>query len=144
MLTFLPWKNHDVWTLACSAGVLFGRANVISSRSFIQPIMFVDGGGWGVGAAKGKIFTTPPLPLSLFLTGDRPLGTNFFLSPAFCWHLKKTWRPQFLVRKYWVLARQNCACCAGYWNCAYFLQHVQSAKGAFRAYFKVCYSCYEY
>ena len=29
-------KNHP----ACSAGVLFGRANVISSRSFIRSAMF--------------------------------------------------------------------------------------------------------
>ena len=137
------YRNHSLrWKLLTRAINVKKLAIVYSTI----PVWFGDrgGGGWGVGTAKGKIFTTPPLPLSLFLTGDRPLGTNFFLTPAFCWHLKKTWRPQFLVRKYWVLARQNCACCAGYWNHAYFLLHVQSAKSAFRAYFKVCYSCYEY
>ena len=41
----------------------------------------------GVGEVQGDvIFTAPPLPLSLFLTVNCPLGTNFFLSPAFQCH----------------------------------------------------------
>ena len=42
---------------------------------------------WTVGVGEGKKKkkkTIPPHPpLSLFLTVDRPLGTNLFLSPAF-------------------------------------------------------------
>ena len=77
------YRNHSLrWKLLTRAINVKKLAIVYSTI----PVWFGDrgGGGWGVGTAKGKIFTTPPLPLSLFLTGDRPLGTNFFLSPAFC------------------------------------------------------------
>ena len=48
----------------------------------------------GVGEVQGDvIFTAPPLPLSLFLTVNCPLGTNFFLSPAFHCHYYQIWRP---------------------------------------------------
>ena len=73
-----------------SAGVLLVRANVISSRSFIQPAMFDLQSKWTVGEGGGGreklIFTSPPSPLSLLLTFERPLGTNLFLSPAFRCH----------------------------------------------------------
>ena len=73
-----------------SPGVLLVRANVISSRSFIQPAMFDLQSKWTVGEGGGGreklIFTSPPSPLSLLLTFERPLGTNLFLSPAFRCH----------------------------------------------------------
>ena len=73
-----------------SAGVLLVRANVISSRSVIQPAMFDLQSKWTVGEGGGGreklIFTSPPSPLSLLLTFERPLGTNLFLSPAFRCH----------------------------------------------------------
>ena len=76
--------------LACSAGVLLMQANAINSQSFIRPAMFdlQLSGRWGRGRGKEKnVICAPlPLPLSLFLTVDRPLGTNFFLSPAFRCH----------------------------------------------------------
>ena len=36
---------------------------------------------WTVGVGQNP--PSPTLPLSLFLTDGAPLGTNFFLSPAF-------------------------------------------------------------
>ena len=76
--------------IARSASVLLVRANVISSRSFIQPAMFDFQSKWTVGEGGGGreklIFTSPPSPLSLLLTFERPLGTNLFLSPAFRCH----------------------------------------------------------
>ena len=68
--------------LACSAGVLLMQANAINSQSFIRPAMFdlQLSGRWG-GERKNVICAPLPLPLSLFLTVDRPLGTNFFFSP---------------------------------------------------------------
>ena len=51
--------------LACCAGILLGRA------------MFDLEVEWTA---------SPPSPLSLFLTVNRPLNTNFFLSPAFRCH----------------------------------------------------------
>ena len=73
-----------------SAGVLLVRANVISSRSFIQPAMFDLQSKWTVGEGGGGreklIFTSPPSPLSLLLTFEPSLGTNLFLSPAFRCH----------------------------------------------------------
>ena len=76
--------------IARSASVLLVRAHVISSRSFIQPVMFDFQSKWTVGEGGGGreklIFTSPPSPLSLLLTFERPLGTNLFLSPAFRCH----------------------------------------------------------
>ena len=76
--------------IARSASVLLVRANVISSRLFIQPVMFDFQSKWTVGEGGGGreklIFTSPPSPLSLLLTFERPLGTNLFLSPAFRCH----------------------------------------------------------
>ena len=76
--------------IARCASVLLVRANVISSRSFIQPAMFDFQSKWTVGEGGGGreklIFTSPPSPLSLLLTFERPLGTNLFLSPAFRCH----------------------------------------------------------
>ena len=46
----------------------------------------MDGGGRGRDIRD--LFTSLPPPLSLFLTVNRPLGTNFFLSPAFRCHYK--------------------------------------------------------
>ena len=47
----------------------------------------VGDGGREKKKTKNKKKTTPPHPpLSLFLTVDRPLGTNLFLSPAFRYH----------------------------------------------------------
>ena len=46
----------------------------------------MDGRGRGWWKGKKTIFTTLPLPLSLFLITKRPLGANFFLSPALCCH----------------------------------------------------------
>ena len=75
--------------LACSVGVLLMQANVINSQSFIRPAMFdlqLSGGrGRGEGGKKGNLRSPTPTPL-LILTVDRPLGTNFFLSPAFRCH----------------------------------------------------------
>ena len=56
----------------------------------IQPAMFDFQSKWTVGEGGGGreklIFTSPPSPLSLLLTFERPLGTNLFLSPAFRCH----------------------------------------------------------
>ena len=41
-------------SLACSAGVLLGRANVISSRSFIRPAMFDLELEWTVEVGGGE------------------------------------------------------------------------------------------
>ena len=51
--------------LACCAGILLGR------------VMFDLEVEWTA---------SPPSPLSLFVTVNRPLNTNFFLSPAFRCH----------------------------------------------------------
>ena len=45
------------WTaieIACSAGVLLGRANVISQQSFIRPAMFDLELEWTVGVGGGE------------------------------------------------------------------------------------------
>ena len=68
-------------SLACSAGVLFVRANAKSSRSFVRPAIIDLQLEWTVGVGGGggeKIFTPLPPPLSLFLTVGRPLGINFY------------------------------------------------------------------
>ena len=46
-------------SLACSAGVLLERANVISSRSFIRPAMFGLKLEWTVEVGRGKGKKTP-------------------------------------------------------------------------------------
>ena len=85
-----PTPFNSAIVRSARAGVLLVRANVISSRSFIQPAMFDLQSKWTVGEGGGGreklIFTSPPSPLSLFLTFERPLGTNLFLSPAFRCH----------------------------------------------------------
>ena len=68
-------------SLACSAGVLFVRANAKSSRSFVRPAIIDLQLEWTVGVGGGggdKIFTPLPPPLSLFLTVGRPLSINFY------------------------------------------------------------------
>ena len=76
----LRWKLFhfsNVLKLACSVGILLGRANVISSRSFMRPAMFDLELEWiaGVWREERAIFTPPPPPLPIFLTVDCPLGT---------------------------------------------------------------------
>ena len=88
--------------LACSTGVLLVRANVKSSQSFIRPAMFDLELEWTVGVGGGrraKIFTSQPLPLSLFLTYDRPFGTNFLLSPSLPLPFKSKMAAIILVKK---------------------------------------------
>ena len=87
--------------LACSAGVLLMQANAINSQSFIRPAMFdlQLSGRWGGGERKNVICAPLPLPLSLFLTVDRPLGTNFFLSPAFRCHSKSKMASKYSLAK---------------------------------------------
>ena len=52
------------------------------------------------GGKRTRIFTPPPPSLSLFLTFDRPLSRNFFLSLTIRCHQSQRWRPQFSLRKY--------------------------------------------
>ena len=52
------------------------------------------------GGKRTRIFTPPPPSLSLFLTVDRPLSRNFFLSLTIRCHQSQRWRPQFSLRKY--------------------------------------------
>ena len=73
--------------VARCAGVLFVRANVISSRLFIRPIMFDLELELTVGVVGGEgrkgIFTFPALTLSLFLTIDCPtLQISFSPQPS--------------------------------------------------------------
>lgn len=49
---------------------------------------------------RTRIFTPPPPSLSLFLTFDRPLSRNFFLSLTIRCHQSQRWRLQFWLRKY--------------------------------------------
>ena len=73
--------------VARCAGVLFVRANVISSRLFIRPIMFdleleLTVGVGGGGRAKRNLHFPSPNPLLIF-DHRLPHATNFLLSPAF-------------------------------------------------------------
>ena len=52
------------------------------------------------GGKRTRIFTPPPPSLSLFLTFDRPLSRNFFLSLTIRCHQSQRWWPQFSLRKY--------------------------------------------
>ena len=73
--------------IARCAGVLFVRANVISSRLFIRPIMFdleleLTVGVGGGRRAKRNLHFPSPNPLLIF-DHRLPHATNFLLSPAF-------------------------------------------------------------
>ena len=73
--------------VARCAGVLFVRANVISSRLFIRPIMFdleleLTVGVGGGRRAKRNLHFPSPNPLLIF-DHRLPHATNFLLSPAF-------------------------------------------------------------
>ena len=60
------------------------KLEIISPTGHVLFGVKVDGGGRG--REIRELFTSLPPPLSLFLTVNRPLGTNFFLSPAFRCH----------------------------------------------------------
>ena len=65
--------------VARCAGVLFVRANVISSRSFIRPVMFDLGLEWTVGVGVGRrtkrnLHFPSPTPLLIF---DRRLSPRY-------------------------------------------------------------------
>ena len=79
-------NNSESPLVACSAGVLSGRANVISSQSFIRPVMFDlewewTVGVWGVGRAKSSL--PHPHPSLSFWPSNVPLVQIFFSCQPF-------------------------------------------------------------
>lgn len=69
------WRSTTEPQKLCSTRVLFGRVNVISLWSFIRTLFLI----WG---QSGRLLTNYA----------HPLGTNYFLHPAFRCHLNKRWR----------------------------------------------------
>ena len=68
--------------------------------SWIYPEVFKSHEGrWEIIPTSFLIFAPLP-PLSLLLTVAHPLGTNFFLSPAFHSLENQIWQIQFSPRKY--------------------------------------------
>ena len=96
-------------SIAYSEGVLLGRVNVTSSRSFKRPTTFdfelegkVGGGGGGSGERWENHLSHP---LSFVLTASHPLGINYFFSLAFCCCKNQRWQLLLSSRKFCALAR---------------------------------------
>ena len=122
--TLTKWRvSHVLSKLTCGADVLLERVEGYKlAIAFLTGHLWfrvrVNGGGRRRGRGRGKARGPTP-PVFLLMTVAHLLGPIFFLYPAFRYCLNQRWQLCYSPGKCSALARQNCACSAGYSQRAY-------------------------